>query len=497
MRAVVEIIGEPRIPALVGWWLSGYRFLWMVLAVSAGALMAASLFSTQAHSAVLALRGVKCIVVITMCTILLKRRANDPVAGLLCLAFLSWTITSSVDFASASVLPLLLDRVRFVLFALALLLFPDAQFRPAGTRSVAVASGAVCLLGIMETAGLVPTKLFLPLAIGCVIAALFLARWRLRTAESEAVRQQLKWVALGLVGGIGLILCARAGAALTDISPVLQSMPILWEAMFQLGIVVIALGFLISLLRYRLFDAESAISRSAALAVLTASLVATFAGTEATIEWIGQQYFGMGIGNISATMAAAVAAVLLSPLHGRISDWAERHFQRDLLELRRDVPELLNHLAGTASPQLLGSAVLQRINIAIHATHSALLLRDKVIAGAGIGTKQARHSRESFPVRLELGCPACGADGWLLLGPRPDGSLYGADDLEAVKSILPALRHSLEASAASEAVRKQIRRIRRDLDSYIARSTANSDAAWRELMSALSESGPKQVKLPS
>lgn len=460
-----DAILEARLPALTGGWVSAYRLLWTILAVIGGGLMAASIIAGEIHPAILILRGLKFAVVIAVCAILLRRRGSDPVAALLCLAFLTWTITSSVDFAAVNPAPALLDRVRFLLFALALLLFPDGNFRPRWTFAVAVASSTVCLLGICETTGIFGTRLFLPLAIICVIAAVASLVVRMRLAESEAVRQQLKWVGLGLAAGILLILCARAGAALTLASPTLRPMPILWEGLFQLGIVIVALGFLVSLLRYRLFDAETAISRSAALAVLTASLVATFAGTEATIEWIGQQYFGMGIGNISATMAAAVAAVMLNPLHSRISSWAEHRFQRDLVELKRNVPELLKHLSVTVSPQQLGAAVLPRINEAIHATQSALVLRGKVVAAEGISAKKA--AAVHFPARLELGCSACAADGWLLLGPRPDGSLYGADDLDAVRSILPELRHALEASAATQQLRNEVRRVRRDLDRQI------------------------------
>jgi len=135
--------------------------------------------------------------------------------------------------------------------------------------------------------------------------------FRFRVAESYAVRQQLKWVALGLSGGVWLILVARGGAALS--APASTGMTILWEAMFQLGVIVVALGFLVSLLRYRLFDAETVISRSAAYAVLTIALVATFGGTEAVIQNLGQSYLGMNIGSVSGAMAAAVAAVLLAP----------------------------------------------------------------------------------------------------------------------------------------------------------------------------------------
>ena len=126
--AVAETTAEARLPALTGGWVSAYRLLCALLALAALGLMAAAFATQETHSAILALRGLKLVVVISVCAILLKRRASDPVAALLCLSFLTWAITSSFDFASTNIAPLLLDRVRFLLFALALLLFPWQAF---------------------------------------------------------------------------------------------------------------------------------------------------------------------------------------------------------------------------------------------------------------------------------------------------------------------------------------------------------------------------------
>jgi len=134
-------------------------------------LLGVSLIQPITHPAILVLRLLKGAVVITVCGILLRRRRGDPVAAMLSLAFLTWTITSSFDFASTNLLPMLLDRVRFLLFALALLQFPDGNWHPNWTRSVAGLSACVCLLGIAEGVHVVPTNLFLPLAILCVAAA--------------------------------------------------------------------------------------------------------------------------------------------------------------------------------------------------------------------------------------------------------------------------------------------------------------------------------------
>ena len=472
--ALSPAMHEGGLPRLGGRVIFAYRAAWFLLAAAAVIVLGVSV-GQPIHPAVLVLRLIKAAVVVAVCAILLRRRATDPVAALLSLAFLTWTITSSFDFATTDLLPQLLDRVRFLLFALALLLFPEGNWRPRWTRHVAAASIAVFLLGMVETVSLAPTRMFLPLAIGCVLAAIASLMSRFRTAPSETVRQQLKWVALGLVTGVGLILAARAGASLSSASPALQPMPILWEALFQLGIVAVAVGFLVSLLRYRLFDAEAAISRSAALAGLTIALVATFAGTEATIEWVGQQYLGMGIGDVSAAMAAAVAAVLLTPLHNRISDWAENRFQRDLICLKKELPGILADLAASASPREIGMTILPRINAAVHATRSALIVGTKVIAVAGTNASAIRPwLRESlsgsmrpsdravddpvFPVRLALHDSFSGRAAWLVLGPRPDGSLYGREDLDALDTIGPAIRHALSWALSRERSRAVSRR---------------------------------------
>ena len=461
------------LPQLSGRLLWSYRLTWCALA--AGALLAsgAACFQPASDHAVLGLRLVKTAVLVSVAAILLYRRQRDPVAALLALAFLTWTITSSFDFDTNAELAQLLDRFRFLLFQLALLLFPDARWSPGWTRWVAASSAGAFLIGVGEALHLLQTHLFLAIAIPCVLAGVSSLVVRFRRTADYTLRQQLKWVALGLVAGVGLILCARAGFTTSAGSP---RMTVVWETIFQLGIIIVALGFLVSLLRYRLFDAETVISRSAVYAALTIALVATFGGTEAAIQNLGQEYLGMNIGGISGAMAAAVAAVLLSPLHERITDWAERRFQPDLVLLKREVPEIIIALVGKGgSTRQLASAVLPRINASIHATHSALLLGGRIAAARGLTMAEAqrwarrslrrhsalpsRNSSDSrFPLRLPLGSPGSDSGAWLLLGPRPDGTLYGKEDLEAVRSFFPAFEQALSGARAREAVAATINR---------------------------------------
>jgi hypothetical protein len=448
------------LPPLKGRLLWAYRIAWVLLAAATIAVLALALFDPAVRPIVLGLRLLKSAIVGAVATVLFCRRQRDPVAAILSLAFLCWTITSSFDFTSSAALPLILDRLRFLLFAFALLLFPDGKWRPRWTRGVAILSVAVFVIGVAEAAGLLHTSFFLPLAIACVVAAIAALIQRFRTSSNEMQQQQLKWVALGLVSGVGLILSARAGAAL--------AMPdVAFEAMFQLGIVLVALGFLVPLLRYRLYDAEAVISRSAAYAVLTAALVATFAGSESLIELLGQQYLGSGIGQVSGAIGAGIAAVLLTPLNDRISAWAEQRFQRDLVELKSELPALLAEVPASLSPRKVGDAVLPRIAEAVHATKLAIIFKDRVIAADGIATRLVMRSKRQFPLNLPMNCPFGGLQGHLLVGPRPDGSSYGNDDVEALEQVLPALRRALLASLEQERKLRRDREFRRIVESRI------------------------------
>src|SRR4051812_36596475 len=151
---------QASLPKLSGRLLWSYRIVWFALAV--GALLASGLSALQSGSqpAILGLRLVKSVVLVFVAIILLCRRQRDPVAALLALAFLTWTITSSFDFGTNSELAQLLDRFRFLLFALALLLFPDARWWPGWTRAIAAASAGAFLIGIGEVLHLLQTHLF-------------------------------------------------------------------------------------------------------------------------------------------------------------------------------------------------------------------------------------------------------------------------------------------------------------------------------------------------
>lgn len=478
--------GISSLPPLGGRLFLVYRISWWLLLALALVAVALSCLDPAAKPAILALRLAKSAVLVAVSTILFRRRSRDPVAAMLALAFLLWTGSSSTDISSATLLSSILDRCRFLLFATALLLFPDGKWRPNLTPAVALAIGATFLLGVAEATGLMASKLYLPVAVACVIATLATLAARYRASGDGTAKQQLKWVTLGLFAGISLILAARGATALTAgmTMPLIGSVAI--EGLFQFGIIILALGFLISLLRYRLYDAEAAISRSAVYAALTLALVGIFAGCEALIELFGQQYFGSSFGNVSGAVAAAIAATVMTPLHGKISGWAESRFQHDLAALKHDLPDLLRTLSGGSSVRRLARSVLPRIEQAVQSTRAALLVDGRLVAAQGVELAPARRllkgwqppeppgkfdrdDREAFPLNIPLRCPFGKVRGWLLLGPRPDGSFYGRDELDALIEIAQPLQQALftvvEREGQERQSQRQIRRIGNALQS--------------------------------
>jgi len=194
---------------------------------------------------------------------------------------------------------------------------------------------------------------------------------------------------------------------------------------------------------------------------------------------------------VSAAMAAAIAAVLLAPLNERISAWAEERFERDLALLKKQLPELVAELSAGSSTRKLAAAVLPRIRVAIHATRAALVVDGAVVAALGAqprqvlgwlsrttigatGTQfQIDPSDRLFPSRMEMRCPFGTVRGWLLLGPRPDGSRYGKHELAALATIAPALRQGLFAAKNRDDERSReqrlLRTISRKVDSLAKR----------------------------
>ena len=106
---------------------------------------------------------------------------------------------------------------------------------------------------------------------------------------------------------------------------------------FALAVLVLQLGLLIALLRYRLYDAEFVISRSANVALITVGVAAVFAGTADGLKQIIYNYYGNTNSEGPIIFAAALSTVLVNPIQERVQRWSEKRFQKNLFLLRDDL----------------------------------------------------------------------------------------------------------------------------------------------------------------
>jgi hypothetical protein len=90
----------------------------------------------------------------------------------------------------------------------------------------------------------------------------------------------------------------------------------------------------------------------------------------------------------------------------------------------------------------------------------------------------AESSDRTFPVRIALRSERAGGEmateGWLALGPRPDGSGYGPDDLEAVAEVAGPVARAL-----------QVVRVRENHDALLAQRDASLAAQLAALHNRL------------
>jgi hypothetical protein len=210
--------------------------------------------------------------------------------------------------------------------------------------------------------------------------------------------------------------------------------------------------------------------------------------------------FGRDSGAVPAAVAAGLAAVLITPAYNRIHGWAERRFQRGLLHLRRDLPACVDDLRETAALGELLDEVLERIATGVRAARAAVLLGDAMAAVRRSDADEVTRWRRRqslvaptagldcdradpvFPMRVPLRVRHGGDApiGWILLGPRPDGSFYGRDEREALAEIADPVaravqivqlreRRGREQEARLAALERELGRVARALEASPAR----------------------------
>lgn len=319
---------------------------------------------------------------------------------------------------------------------------------------------------------------------------------RLRRTPPSAARQQIKWALFGF-SGYSMFLSIALTCDMTKLTVGSFGAQLTLEVFagltFGLAFLCLQLGLLIALMRYRLYDAEFVISRSANVALITLGVAAVFAATADVLKQLVYNYYGNSGSEGPIIFAAALSTILVNPIQERITRWSEKRFQHNLVILRDELPDSVRDLRETGNLGELIDDVLARIIKGVMTTHVACLIDQGVFRTRGVSKEKVEEWREKtpdwdcsddicvgsdklFPVRLPL-IPGEGeqALGYLLIGPRPDGSLPSRDEQHTLRDL---------AEPIARAIRNVVKRVayERRLEAMIESNTRRLNDLEARLM---------------
>ncbi|MBO9624523.1 MAG: hypothetical protein J7500_17580 [Sphingomonas sp.] len=411
---------------------------------------------------------------IAAAVLLRRRRRDDPVALLLSLCFLAGaaSLQRPIEFYVWLGLPWLgsvIPSLWIGFLAAALPAFPDGRFVPRWGGWLALLATPLAILSMLDAwIGDLTTLIALPTALAAIAAAVVRYRRTLPGLE----RQQLKWAASGFLASILILVAMFALFELLG-SGLLSSRASAWLQLgmigiFNLSFLVLAAGVLVSLLRFRLWDADAAIGRSLSFAAITLVLGATWAAAAKLVEELLKAQVGEASEPIVAAIGTVAAALVIGPARHRIGGWIDRRFRPGLLALRQ-LPVQLTLWQHGDSPEDVAQRVVAAAMRSLRADRAAVILHraegPEPLALSGIAEAEVRawldaHGSDGalavgnvdardpvFPFRLRLieGERPIGA---LLLGPRSDGSLYAGDERAAIDAVEIPLAVALRSAEA-------------------------------------------------
>lgn len=383
-----------------------------------------------------------------------RRKARDVVSSLLSLAFVLTMAAEqpSTMFLATIGIPRWLNVAMFdlgnVLLLASIILFPH------GRLSTGVAAVLVSLPVLLFLHGQVYQAYFV---FFMLVAVVMLLR-SMRQSVSDDSRQQIRWALFGFAGYAALrgvsILCdlfkwsthSFGGQMLVEV---------LAGVCFGLGTLVLMFGLLVALLRYRLYDADSIIQRTASVAIVTIVITGGFAAImEGIITGLQFLYPESETSQTFAAMAGAIfAAACIEPVRDKARHWTEQRFQKNLFLLRDDLPEAVRDLRETASLQEMLDETLARIEAGVRSVHNAFIIHGRIMATRDVSTAAVEDWRgehagfsndlcepkdKMFPLRVALIPSSEKKDepiGYVIVGPRPDGSIPSKEEQKALAGV--------------------------------------------------------------
>ena len=391
---------------------------------------------------------VACVALLTCSFLLAFRRPNDPVAMILAFAFAGMvaTIDPPMQYWLWNDLDYMTDIIGGVFFYLLLIglaAFPDGVFVPRLLRWL-IPIGIP--LAIVTSVSGPDEDLQGILGVGVLLAVVVCQFIRFRREPAGIARQQIKWAGFGFASGMLLIFAAVLLAAAMGDDPStytpLMSLAIL--VLFSSGMAAIAVGLLVALTRFRLWEADTVITRSAAYAVVTLIVGVVWAASSDLVKLVITEVMGRESEAGATTVGAVIAAGIFSPTQSAVLGWTRRHFGGPLDQIR-DAAKRLKTWGLTEAPEEVATRALAIIDQAVHPNAAAIVL-DTAKSHELIAAREVVSADDPRLIEKLTLADEETSVGTLLIGRRSDGNRYNRQELEAIREIIPSLAEALRVS---------------------------------------------------
>lgn len=400
-----------------------------------------------------------CLTLLLCAVTLFIRRPRDPVALLFSFAFMGMAATIDPPLMMWMALGLsnlgdILSSAWWLLLVAALAAFPDGRFTPPWLRWVVFVAAPLSVFISLES---IDPNLQTAVSVLIPLALLLMQAFRYRRLPAGIERQQIKWAGFGFAAGLVLVGLA---VALTNFMPpegTAQRAPfgLFVVSLFSFGFVLMPLGLMVSLVRYRLWEADAVISRSAAYAIVTVIVGIVWAASADLVKMVVSAVLGEQNVTVATTVSAILAAGVFAPTQSVVLGWTKRHFGKDADRLRGLAARLAVWRATESAPEI-GMRALAIVAESVHADSAAILALTptgrELVAARDIEGPEALaepgavdEGDPRFPIMLPLE-DEDGPVGTLLIGRRSDGNRYNRDEREAVAAIAEPLAEALRAA---------------------------------------------------
>ena len=278
-----------------------------------------------------------------------------------------------------------LSAVGASLVVLLVFLFPDGHFVPRWTRYVAIPLVALALADPLLASLLPPLEnapgtpaLIAALLVG-ILVGVFAQIQRYRNHSDLGQRQQTKWVIFGF---LGLLLVALTWAIAIEFYPLAPGRGRLYFNILGILIFFIPLMLLLpisitfSILRYRLFDIDIIIKRTAVYGALTIAILVIYFATVVVLQNVFRSLTGQGE-QLAIVASTLLIAALFNPLRGRIQTTVNRRFFRG----DYDAAQALNTFAESVQDEVdlerMQNALISTVEETMQPSRVSLWIKDE------------------------------------------------------------------------------------------------------------------------